>query len=145
MTWILYLNFHVDLNLYAVQTISQMILRHTATIVEFQSSRELTKHISTIVGRVLAFMPLLRRISWFFDEATNLMNLMKYLKFQHCKFKCELNISSYFGTPLIGWTLFGFVNHILKDKVRRNELVLSTKFSNTPLGKKILKEGLIAN
>ena len=55
--------FHADVKLYAIQTISSMMLHATSTLVEFHSNRSVTNQITTILGRVLGLRPLLRHVS----------------------------------------------------------------------------------
>ena len=99
--------------------------------------------MSNILGRVLGFMPLLRQMFSLIDDEINLINLMKYLNFQYRGFKCELGSSGYNISFLTDRSRFGVVNHILKRKIRNHGFVLDSMFSNSALGKKILKDGLV--
>ena len=134
--------FSNESKLSAIQSISPMILRHTSTIVKFESNIELSNYSARILGRVLGFMPFLRNFTLVFDDAMNVINLMNYLNFQHRKFKCEVNIHDY-NVRFSKQEEFDLLSHILKGKLQNSDFVLHPRFSQTLLGENVSKVELM--
>ena len=137
-----FLIFDRCIQLYAVQTISPMIIRHNFAIVAFRKESLYCSGYATVVGRLLGLMPLLRLMSFKLEQEMELINLMNCLNFHHRKVKCELDIDIHYAIYANRRKL-GVVSHILKDKLQSHGFVLSEKSVMSPLGRGILKGGLV--